>query len=346
MPDAKTGDRIAARQCWECFKRRLVCDRTLPSCKKCTKTGKKCPGYNEQKPLQWVEPGIVTLRRKKKESRPTTSTISTRKSGRIAPAIPSGPDAAPEATRETSPLKLLGQGRCLSFQWPVVEELQLTPEAIELSKSQLANLLVQEDKPAWWRKLGIEKHVDPVELIAAEAGAGCGVGERIMCIGNKDQIKEVVERGQHWEAALLLQSNQRPLAKIQRLLEVMEMNRLPSYDFLSDETHDVVQAVNYSVVHFPVWALHILAPPMHYTTVCLSLNYHLTSSPLGKDRAIVADNRLKIYHYRGLAIRALNENVARKETRSSDQTITSILMFMAMEICVVDLDHYDAQFLT
>jgi len=77
---------------------------------------------------------------------------------------------------------------------------------------------------------------------------------------------------------------------------------------------------------------------MHYTTVCLSLNYHSTSLPLGKDRAIVADNCLKIYYYRGLAIRALNENVARKETRSSDQTIASILMFMAMEVYLDILD--------
>ena len=97
-------------------------------------------------------------------------------------------------------------------------------------------------------------------------------------------------------------------------------------------------APNPAVVHFPVWALHILAPAMHYTTVCLSLNYHLTSLPLGKDRAIVADKRLKIYHYRGLAIRALNDNVARKETRSSDQTIASILMFMAMEVYFENLD--------
>jgi len=80
---------------------------------------------------------------------------------------------------------------------------------------------------------------------------------------------------------------------------------------------------------------------MHYTTVCLSLNYYLTSSPPGKDRTILADNRLRIYHYRGLAIRALNENVARKETRSSDQTIASILMFMAMEVHVHNLDTCD-----
>lgn len=56
----------ASRQCWECLKRRLVCDYTLPHCKKCAKNGKTCPGYDEQKPLQWVEPGKVTSRKRRK----------------------------------------------------------------------------------------------------------------------------------------------------------------------------------------------------------------------------------------------------------------------------------------
>jgi hypothetical protein len=47
---------------------------------------------------------------------------------------------------------------------------------------------------------------------------------------------------------------------------------------------------------------------------------------------VIGEKRLKIYNYRGLAIRALNESIARKETRSSDLTITSILMFMAVEV--------------
>jgi len=261
MPDAKPNDSIAARQCWECFKRRLVCDRTLPLCRKCTKTGKECPGYNDQKPLQWVEPGHVTIRPKKnknKECRPPTSAIRAANSDRLAPVIPNGPVAGPAVSRDACLPELLGQGGC---SWPVSEELELTPEAIGLSESQLANLLVQEDKPAWWRDSGIKQQVDPIEPLAAEARVGCGVGERIMCIGNKDQIKEVVERGLHWEAALLLQSNQRPLAKIQRLLQIMEMNRLPSYDFLSDETHDVVQAVNYCMYSNPGETQTCAKPP-------------------------------------------------------------------------------------
>jgi hypothetical protein len=43
-----------------------VCDFALPSCKKCQKGGKACPGYDPQKPLQWLAPGKVTSRRGKK----------------------------------------------------------------------------------------------------------------------------------------------------------------------------------------------------------------------------------------------------------------------------------------
>ena len=202
--------------------------------------------------------------------------------------------------------------------------------------------------------------------MSTEAAAASGVGERIMRIGNQDQIKEVVERGQYWEAAALLQSNRDPLAKIQRLLRVMQANKLPSYDFLSDETCEVVHAVNYctcthadsmfilnslvntriypyiketdalapnpAIIRFPVWALHVLPPAVHYTTVCLSINHYMHSLPPGSSRMVIGEQRLKIYNYRGLAIRALNESIARKETRSSDLTITSILMFMAMEV--------------
>lgn len=64
------GAEKATRQCWECLKRRLVCDYTLPYCKKCQKAGKQCPGYSEQKPLQWVEPGRVTSRKRGKASPP------------------------------------------------------------------------------------------------------------------------------------------------------------------------------------------------------------------------------------------------------------------------------------
>ncbi|KAF1920812.1 hypothetical protein BDU57DRAFT_509254 [Ampelomyces quisqualis] len=60
----------APRHCWGCVKRRVVCDRTLPQCTKCLRTGIECPGYAEQKPLQWVQDRKVTSRGSKTKMNP------------------------------------------------------------------------------------------------------------------------------------------------------------------------------------------------------------------------------------------------------------------------------------
>ncbi|KAJ0360145.1 hypothetical protein COL154_007732 [Colletotrichum chrysophilum] len=81
---ATTADRPAAgggrKQCWECQRRRVVCDAVRPVCGKCKATGVVCPGYEDKKPLTWLAPGKVktrTWKRKKpattKESSKTTS---------------------------------------------------------------------------------------------------------------------------------------------------------------------------------------------------------------------------------------------------------------------------------
>ena len=44
---------------------------------------------------------------------------------------------------------------------------------------------------------------------------------------------------------MLLQCDKNPLEKPKRLLWIMEMNQLPPYKHLSNETSEVVQAVNY-----------------------------------------------------------------------------------------------------
>jgi hypothetical protein len=61
------------RQCWECHRRRLVCDFSLPGCRKCYTAGVECPGYGEKKPLKWVPAGEVTSRPRKKTIQPTTT---------------------------------------------------------------------------------------------------------------------------------------------------------------------------------------------------------------------------------------------------------------------------------
>lgn len=55
----KSPETKPTHPCWECRKRRLVCDNSQPTCKKCEKSGKACPGYGDQKPLQWLEPGLI-----------------------------------------------------------------------------------------------------------------------------------------------------------------------------------------------------------------------------------------------------------------------------------------------
>lgn len=44
------------KQCWECLKRRLVCDFGRPGCKKCLSRRVECPGYGTKKPVTWLQP--------------------------------------------------------------------------------------------------------------------------------------------------------------------------------------------------------------------------------------------------------------------------------------------------
>lgn len=92
-------------------------------------------------------------------------------------------------------------------------------------------------------------------------------------------------------------------------------------------------APNPALVPFPQQALHLLTPAIHHTLVCLSLNHFIHTSPLGTDRAVLAPNRWKVYHHRGAALHALGQHIGQDKTRCSDMTITTILMFMCLEVC-------------
>ena len=60
------------RHCWECQRRRIVCDRWRPVCNKCQTAGIVCPGYDNQKPLTWLAPGRVLSRPRKRKSPPAS----------------------------------------------------------------------------------------------------------------------------------------------------------------------------------------------------------------------------------------------------------------------------------
>ncbi|RWQ97118.1 hypothetical protein C8Q69DRAFT_462389 [Paecilomyces variotii] len=53
------------RHCWECLRRRLVCDSTRPVCNRCSIRGLVCLGYDNVKPLTFLAPGRVTSRNRR-----------------------------------------------------------------------------------------------------------------------------------------------------------------------------------------------------------------------------------------------------------------------------------------
>ncbi|KAK4040943.1 fungal-specific transcription factor domain-containing protein [Parachaetomium inaequale] len=55
-------DASNTKQCWECRRRRLVCDFTRPECRKCQLRGVACPGYDGKKPLKWLQPQQVNAK--------------------------------------------------------------------------------------------------------------------------------------------------------------------------------------------------------------------------------------------------------------------------------------------
>ncbi|KAH6657425.1 fungal-specific transcription factor domain-containing protein [Truncatella angustata] len=67
----KAPEDVEKRQCWECQRRRLVCDGIRPVCNKCKTNKVVCPGYEDKKPLVWLAPGKVTSRVRR--AKPTAS---------------------------------------------------------------------------------------------------------------------------------------------------------------------------------------------------------------------------------------------------------------------------------
>lgn len=74
MPNftCKPSNVASPKSCWQCAKRRLVCDLAKPGCKKCATHGVECPGY-ETKPLQWMQPGQTRSKGARKTERLRTS---------------------------------------------------------------------------------------------------------------------------------------------------------------------------------------------------------------------------------------------------------------------------------
>lgn len=91
------------KPCWECLRRRLVCDFTRPTCRKCLKTGIVCPGYGNSKPLKWLAPGSVTFRRRKDVPTRSYPTSGNPSSTGSSPKSSSGSEAGSPPKAADSP---------------------------------------------------------------------------------------------------------------------------------------------------------------------------------------------------------------------------------------------------
>lgn len=221
MTSTQQGENKAPRQCWECLKRRLVCDRTLPYCGKCQKLGKDCPGYKEQKPLQWVEPGKVTSRRRKNDSTPTVYTIPLR-------GVPRSSSQEPDAEVQDPPAEL-----------PTSDVV-----AKSLPKQRFFAPWKSTVEENWGYLAETHEEKGSRENAFMDASSR-GIIDTIFAIGGRSQLERIVQNGLHEEAAHMMSSELQPLKRLERILRIMESFDIPDYKYLISDTNVVVQAVNY-----------------------------------------------------------------------------------------------------
>ncbi|KAK3311094.1 fungal-specific transcription factor domain-containing protein [Chaetomium strumarium] len=102
-------------QCWECRRRRHVCDGMQPVCAKCQTARIVCPGYADKRPLTWVTPGQAMSRPRK--AKPSSKRNTAQKScndirdrGRLpiraAPSTSQSPGTGTESDSHTEELDL------------------------------------------------------------------------------------------------------------------------------------------------------------------------------------------------------------------------------------------------
>ncbi|KAH3920020.1 hypothetical protein HBH56_021740 [Parastagonospora nodorum] len=178
-----------------------------------------------------------------------------------------------------------------------------------------------------------------------------GILDTIFAIGGRSQLERIVQNGLHEKAAYMMSAKSQPLKRLERILRIMESFDIPDYKYLVSDTNVVVQAVNYyntriypmvkasgelapnpALIQFPLAALHMLPPAVHHTVVCLSLNHFIHTLQVGTNKHVTISTRSEIHQHRGAAIRSLSQYVGKDKTRCSDLAISSILMFLAMEL--------------
>ncbi|ETS82046.1 hypothetical protein PFICI_07048 [Pestalotiopsis fici W106-1] len=95
------------RHCWECMRRRLVCDSAPGACNKCKTRGVVCPGYDDKKPLRWLTPGKVKSKPRRPKNAPEPKPVSKK----------SSKEKAQTNDESTIPVVDMAQGAVERYKW-------------------------------------------------------------------------------------------------------------------------------------------------------------------------------------------------------------------------------------
>lgn len=71
---------------------------------------------------------------------------------------------------------------------------------------------------------------------------------------------------------------------------------------------------------------------LRHTVVALALGHRINQLPPDAGRAVSVDLWSRLFHHRLLAIRELSRDIASEDTRASDGTIVTIILFLFVEV--------------
>ncbi|KXJ90025.1 fungal-specific transcription factor domain-domain-containing protein [Microdochium bolleyi] len=226
------------RHCWECLRRRLVCDSGTPYCRKCVDGGVVCPGYEDKKPLRWIANGQVSSRPRQSRSAPATAAAGRAKQPPRATVV--SKKKQQHATQHEMQISLPERSGCL----------------------------------------GILPHMD-----------------------TRSTTWDVVQAAYYYNTWVL-----------------------PTYDSALE------LAPNPFIAPFPLEILPYLTDGLRHTVVALAIGHRIHQLPKDASRGASVDLWSRLFHHRLLAIRELSHDIASEDTRASDNTIVTIILFLFVEL--------------
>lgn len=89
------------------------------------------------------------------------------------------------------------------------------------------------------------------------------------------------------------------------------------------------------IIHFPLRALHYLPHAIHHTMACFAIGHRIHQLQFDEDKSLLTKAWERVYYHRGQAIREISQDIARDESRTTDATVTSVLLLLVTEVLVI-----------